>query len=327
MTLTLAELMTYQTIIVAFSGGKDSQACVLHLLELGVPRERIELHHHDVDGREGERLMDWPCTPAYCRAFAAALGLRLYFSWKVGGFEREMLRDGTATAPTRYEVPGGELREAGGRGPAGRRMQYPQVSADLSVRWCSAYLKIDVGACAIRGQDRFNHARTLVVSGERAEESSARAKYATFETDRTDAREGRLARHVDRWRPVHGWAERAVWEILERWSVNPHPAYRLGYGRVSCALCIFGGPAQFATAQAVLPGQWERVAAHEDRFGKTIKRKESLRVLTARGVAYRHDPRDAEAARSERFDEPAVLPPGTWRLPAGAYAGDTCGPT
>lgn len=136
MTLTLAELMTYQTIIVAFSGGKDSQACVLHLLELGVPRERIELHHHDVDGREGERLMDWPCTPAYCRAFAAALGLRLYFSWKVGGFEREMLRDGTATAPTRYEVPGGELREAGGRGPAGRRSEVLRGGrlAGLSIR-------------------------------------------------------------------------------------------------------------------------------------------------------------------------------------------------
>jgi 3'-phosphoadenosine 5'-phosphosulfate sulfotransferase (PAPS reductase)/FAD synthetase len=206
-------------------------------------------------------------------------------------------------------------------------VQYPQVSADLSVRWCSAYLKIDVGACAIRGQERFEGSRTLVVSGERAEESSARAKYATFERDRTDARDGRLARHVDRWRPVHGWTEAQVWAILQRWSVNPHPAYRLGYGRVSCALCIFGGPGQFATARAVLPDQWERVAAHEDRFGKTIKRRESLRVLTGRGVAYRHDPADAEAARRETFDEPVLLPAGTWRLPAGAFAGDSCGPT
>ncbi len=68
--LTRAQLDTYATIIVAFSGGKDSVACVLHLLELGVPRERIELWHHDVDGREGSTLMDWPVTRAYCRAFA-----------------------------------------------------------------------------------------------------------------------------------------------------------------------------------------------------------------------------------------------------------------
>ncbi|WP_431217072.1 hypothetical protein ACQ86N_22505 [Puia sp. P3] len=37
-------------IIVAFSGGKDSIAMVLYLLEQGVDRRRIHLHHHDVDG-------------------------------------------------------------------------------------------------------------------------------------------------------------------------------------------------------------------------------------------------------------------------------------
>jgi tRNA(Ile)-lysidine synthase TilS/MesJ len=46
------DLNSYDVIVVAFSGGKDSIACVLHLLELGGPRERIELWHHDVDGRE-----------------------------------------------------------------------------------------------------------------------------------------------------------------------------------------------------------------------------------------------------------------------------------
>jgi len=41
----------YDKILVAFSGGKDSIACVLHLLDLGIPRSSIELHHHLVDGR------------------------------------------------------------------------------------------------------------------------------------------------------------------------------------------------------------------------------------------------------------------------------------
>src|SRR6185437_14385284 len=35
--------LAYDTIIVAFSGGKDSMALLLLLLHLGVPRERIEL--------------------------------------------------------------------------------------------------------------------------------------------------------------------------------------------------------------------------------------------------------------------------------------------
>lgn len=52
----------YEKIIVAFSGGKDSLACVLRLLDLGVLPEQMELWHHDVDGREDPdyHLMDWP---------------------------------------------------------------------------------------------------------------------------------------------------------------------------------------------------------------------------------------------------------------------------
>lgn len=83
-------LTDYDRIVVFFSGGKDSVACVLHLLEMGVPGDRIELHHHDVDGREGSSLMDWPVTRSYVQAFGDAFGLRVLFSWKVGGFERVM---------------------------------------------------------------------------------------------------------------------------------------------------------------------------------------------------------------------------------------------
>lgn len=43
------DLMSYEIALVAFSGGKDSLGLVLRLLDLGFPRERIELHHHLVD--------------------------------------------------------------------------------------------------------------------------------------------------------------------------------------------------------------------------------------------------------------------------------------
>lgn len=104
---TAVELATYDRIVVAFSGGKDSVACVLHLLEMGVPPAKIELRHHEVDGRESAALMDWPSTPAYCRAVASVLGIRYLASWKEGGFEREMTRNNTPTAPTHWESLGG----------------------------------------------------------------------------------------------------------------------------------------------------------------------------------------------------------------------------
>jgi 3'-phosphoadenosine 5'-phosphosulfate sulfotransferase (PAPS reductase)/FAD synthetase len=325
--LSREDLESYSTIIVAFSGGKDSLACVLDLVDRGAPRDRIELWHHDVDGREGSRLMDWPVTRDYCRRIAVASGLKLYFSWKVGGFEREMSRDGTATAPIAFEGPDG-LHYTGGAGKPNTRRQFPQVSADLSVRWCSAYLKIDVGAAAIRNQPRFDHARTLFVSGERAEESPARAKYKVFEPHRSDLRNGGKHRLVDHWRPVHAWTEAHVWEVIRRHGVVPHPAYQLGWGRVSCAACIFGSPNQWASLRLVNPSQFETVAAYERMWGKTIHRKLPLAARADAGTPY---PSMAEsgainAAVSEKYMGPIVVSPEEWKLPAGAF-GESCGPT
>lgn len=82
--------LTYDKYIVGFSGGKDSTACFLHLLESGVPKEKIELWHHCVDGKD-ETFMDWEITEDYCRKFAAAFGVPIYFSWRDGGFLKEML--------------------------------------------------------------------------------------------------------------------------------------------------------------------------------------------------------------------------------------------
>lgn len=58
------DFLGYDTIIVVFSGGKDSVACLLSLIEAGVPHARIKLHHHDVDG-QGPSFADWPCTTGY----------------------------------------------------------------------------------------------------------------------------------------------------------------------------------------------------------------------------------------------------------------------
>jgi 3'-phosphoadenosine 5'-phosphosulfate sulfotransferase (PAPS reductase)/FAD synthetase len=326
------QLESYDFILVAFSGGKDSLACLLDLIERGAPKSRIELWHHDIDGREGSTLMDWPCTRDYCKQVAQALGLPIYYSWKVGGFEREMLRDEALTAPTAFEAPEGVHYVGGDRGKESTRRQFPQVSGDLSVRWCSAYLKIDVCAKAICNQERFAGKRILVVTGERAEESPGRAKYERFEADRTDlarkerktAKEG--LRHVDHWRPVHGWDESKVWEIIARHRITPHPAYRLGWGRVSCAACIFGSPNQWASLRQINRGQFDRVAGYEVEFGKTIQRKLSVIQQADKGRPYDMKEADIEAALSTSFVEPVVVPIGQdWVLPQGAF-GESCGP-
>ena len=318
---------SYDYVIVGFSGGKDSMALVLLLLLLGVPRDRIELWHHEVDGNEGSTLMDWPCTPDYCQRVATGLGLPLFRSWKIGGFEGEMLKNNAPTAGYLFEVPGGSLERAGGKSDRlGTRLMFPQKAADLATRWCSAYLKIMVMDAALRNQDRFLGKRTLILTGERYEESTNRQTYNVLEPHRADLRDGRVPRLVDHWRPIHRWPETQVWKLIERFKVNPHPAYWLGWGRVSCAPCIFGSPDQWASLRAVNPAQFTAVADHERRFGKTIDRHRTVHEMADKGTPFPGmAPRHLRAALSRAFAEPVFLDP--WTLPRGALAGDTTGPT
>jgi 3'-phosphoadenosine 5'-phosphosulfate sulfotransferase (PAPS reductase)/FAD synthetase len=321
-------LASYDTILVFLSGGKDSIAALDAVLAAGADPGLIELHHHDVDGGE-DRMMDWPVTTAYCRTLATRFGLPLFTSWKEGGFAREMLRQNAPTAPIRYESPAGS-RVAGGDGPANTRLRFPQVSADLSVRWCSAYLKIMVADALIRGDDRFLGRRTLVVTGERAEESAARARYASFEPHRTDTRNGRRRRrHVDHWRPVHRWRERDVWDALCRRGVVPHVGYQLGWGRLSCMACIFMSANQAASIRFMAPAMFEALAAYECRFGCTIKRGLSLHALADHGRPYDQvlsRPDLVRLALSDTWDVPIRVASRSWRLPAGAF-GDNAGPS
>lgn len=319
------DLESYDRIVVAFSGGADSLALLLYLLDLGVPREKIEAHHHLVDGREGSTLMDWPVTEAYCEAVCRALGIELSYSWRMGGFEREMTRLNTPTAPVQIPDGTGGYRTIGGAGPLGTRNKFPQVSASLSTRWCSPALKIDVFARYLCNDPKFLNQRTLVLTGERAEESSARAKYKDFETHRCDTRTSkRVPRHIDVWRAVHAWSKVEVWAIIERWRIVAHAAYHLGWSRCSCSGCIYGSKNQWATLKVVSPTQFAKISSYEREFKITIHRKESVDERAASGTPYKTDPKWIAIANSRTYDY--LVFDDNWTLPPGAY-GESCGPT
>jgi 3'-phosphoadenosine 5'-phosphosulfate sulfotransferase (PAPS reductase)/FAD synthetase len=317
--------VVYDKYIVCFSGGKDSTAAFLHLLEEGVPVNKIELWHHEIDGRESGNFMDWDCTSSYCRAFAVAFNVPIYFSWKVGGFEGELNRTNSLTAPTRFENEKGEIITVGGKtGKLSTRLKFPQVTADLKTRWCSAYLKIDICANAIRNQSRFDNINTCVISGERGEESPARAKYKDLETDRADARNGNSKRRVDRCRPIKYYTEEQVWALIEKYKVRVHPCYYMGWNRCSCRFCIFGSANQFASANSCAPAAGAKVMQYESNFGVTIKRNISLSDLIATGKPYDAITRElTDVSNSTNYDLDIII--NNWELPAGAY-GESCGP-
>jgi 3'-phosphoadenosine 5'-phosphosulfate sulfotransferase (PAPS reductase)/FAD synthetase len=241
--------------------------------------------------------MDWPVTEDYCREFGQALNLQIFLSWRVGGFEREMLRHEARTAPVRFETLDHSVEERGGeRGTVSTRRRFPQVSASLQTRWCSSTVKIDVASVAINNQARFaNGRRYLVVTGERAEESPARSRYAVFETHRTDNRNGRRVRRwMDHWRPVLHWDEKRVWYTLQAHRVRPHPAYYCGWSRTSCMCCIFGGRNQWATVRSIAPESTGKTPWGAKREAQTVG--DFLVELSTHAQAHDAEPESEVAA-------------------------------
>lgn len=169
-------------IVVLISGGKDSVACYLKLIELGVPKEKIEFWHHDIDGGHPTRRMDWKCTQNYVKALADAEGVKLRVSYRVNGFFGELYRIG-ASEPIEWIDPDtGEIRQCKLSSnylkcrelkeqateemeellkQYGYRMKFPAKTGDLSRRWCSAYLKICVADTVVSNLDRLGELEEL----------------------------------------------------------------------------------------------------------------------------------------------------------------------
>jgi len=336
-TSTLLPLAEYDLIIVAFSGGKDSTAAHLAVedrLAFEGASTPVELWHHHIDGAPGSRhFMDWPVTPAYCDAYAEAVGRPIKAQWRDGGFYREINKWDQPLAAVAFEQPDGSITRIGGKGAPKRRKKFPQVSADLRVRWCSSTLKIDVGASAIRHDHRFKRGgKVLLVTGERRDESPNRRKYASVERHRAS----NLRRRVDQWRPVLDWTVEDVWSRMEIAGIQGHPAYEW-YGRVSCAWCIFGGKREWATARELAPASFDEIAGLEVEFGRvhglgrplTIHRDRSVVQLADAGrslVPAAELDRARRLLLSTDYPHPVIVPRSEWRLPSAAHK-HTAGPS
>lgn len=248
------DILSYDKYLVQFSGGKDSSAVFLYLLEEGVSLNKIELWHQDIDGC-GVAFFDWKITRNYCRCFAHAFGVPLYLQWKEGGFQRELLRKNARTAPTCFELTDGTVACSGGkRGNPGTRMKFPQALRQPQ----NPMVQRLPENRRLHGRNRKSKpvqgCRTLVLSGERGEESPQRARYAIWERDPSDLRESlKNARLVDRHRPIRDWPEKKVWAILEKYRIRVHPCYYMGWSRCSCLFCIFGNADQYASAACIEP--------------------------------------------------------------------------
>lgn len=413
----LLPLEEYDQIIVLLSGGKDSIASYLKLQELGVPKEKIEFWHHDIDGGNPIRRMDWRCTRNYVSAFAKAEKIPLRLSWRVNGFFGELYRIGASEPIEWMEPDTGEIMQcrlssnflsckkvketASAQMEEelkrfGYRMKFPAKTGDLSRRWCSAYLKIMVADSVMSNLSRLNmlkksinsqhshyltrksrnswrqscqkrqpliqsivkqntyrgklrrdgfntmivpdgaahnshlskeNVKLLIVSGERRGESAGRSHYNEIEIHRTNAI-CRAHRMVHQWRPVIDYSEKDVWTVLKRHKINPHPCYRAGWNRCSCAACIFSTPALFAGYRELYPKEFKQLVKDEQILGFTLDNNSDLETFIGdtKSCLCRTDAKAIESLITGEFNEEDIYVSETWKYPAGAFHGAAGGP-
>lgn len=345
----LLPLEEYDMVVVLISGGKDSIACYFKMLELGVPKDKIEFWHHDIDGGNPERQMDWRCTQNYMKALADAEGIPLRLSWRVDGFFGELYRVGASKPiewvepdtgeilqckPTRNQLECKAIIESDDPDKEeqlkqyGYRMKFPAKSPSLVSRWCSGYLKIDVAAAVTSNVEKTKeNVKILVVSGERRGESAGRSKYNEMELYRTNA-ETKLHRTVHQWRPVIDYSEKDVWEVLKRNKVNPHPCYRAGWNRCSCAACIFSTPTLFAGFRELYPEEFEKLKQDEQLMGFTLDNKCDLETYIGNtpSCVYKGDKAAIKSLMTGEFTTEDIFVKGQWKYPAGAFHGAEGGP-
>ncbi|WP_431217071.1 phosphoadenosine phosphosulfate reductase family protein [Puia sp. P3] len=138
-------------------------------------------------------------------------------------------------------------------------MKFPAVSSNLLTRWCSSTVKIDVLHSVVAHHPLYQHS-LVVLTGERRQESLGRSKYLNIDLYKANTKK----RKAIQWRPVLEWPESAIWEIISRWHIQPHPAYMLGWNRCSCQMCIFSAPDIWATIASIDSGKIKKLRPQND---------------------------------------------------------------
>lgn len=241
----MAELPSTEALIAAgalfvinHSGGKDSQAMMIRLLEQ-VPRRQLLVVHASLGDAE------WHGALEHAQHQAQVAGIPFLVAKARKSF-MEMVERRYAVRPG----PGSSC--------------WPSASN----RQCTSDLKRDPIQREVRAYAKANHfCQVVTCLGIRAAESPGRARRAAFQVNKRGTVRGR---EWFEWLPIHEMDTAEVWRTIASAGQTPHQAYLAGNQRLSCVFCIMGSPRDIANGARHRPELLAQYLEVEARTGYTM---------------------------------------------------------
>lgn len=248
-SLSMPFTLDDKTLIVAnHSGGKDSQAMLIKLLEVA-PSSQILVVHASL----GE--MEWPGALELAQEQAEKATL----DFVVARAKKTFLEMVLHRFKTRPGVP-----------------SWPSAST----RQCTSDLKRGPIQREVRRYAKA-HGYTRVINclGLRASESPARAKKSSFVRSEKNCTK---TREWFDWLPIHALSTEQVFKTIREAGQKPHYAYEIGNDRLSCTFCILASKKDLRIGRLMRPDLFAQYDAVEKTTGYTMHQSRiPLAQLTA----------------------------------------------
>lgn len=256
--------------VINHSGGKDSQATMIYLLSLGVPREQLVVIHASL-GR-----IEWHGALELAQKQAADAGVEFVVAranW-ADGSSKDFLNMAEHRKEIRPDVP-----------------SFPSANQ----RQCTSDLK---RGPIVRETLRVMKERglKLVVNcvGIRAKESDDRSKLEPFvhlntvldKKGKVKSALARAGREAYDWLPIFDLTTAEVFATIRDAGQEPHYAYAQGNERLSCVFCIMGKAGDLLNGALARPELFAEYVAMEERFGYNMHQSNvPLKEIVAKAAA------------------------------------------
>ncbi|WP_338842096.1 phosphoadenosine phosphosulfate reductase family protein [Paenibacillus glucanolyticus] len=260
--------MTETVNIVSLSGGKDSTALWLHALERGVEVLPVFADTGNEHNQTYEYLEYLERQLGPIRRIQADFSTQIErkrtwvnTKWRDEGISEQVIQQALSVLhPTGN--PFLDLCVWKGR--------FPSTKA----RFCTVELKVRPFFDQIYLPLLEEGKKIVSWQGVRAQESFARSQLP----EREDTPEG-----YEIYRPLIQWTVEDVFEIHDKYGIEPNPLYKLGMGRVGCMPCINVGKMELFEIARRFPEEVERIAKWEETVKFASKRNGASFLASSEG--------------------------------------------